>query len=377
MRKTLILSSIAIILTMASLAYFFWFQPSGVEQQVSANEKDPEVEITANTVVAPGVVEPISEEIEVGTEIPGKLKQVLVEEGQEIVKRQKIAILENLDFKTQISEARARITILQRQKETARARLLRAKADQTRMFNGARPVERREAKRSFEETLPEISQAKSEYERRQKLFATGDISREEVERAGKTLENAERKSLTVRERFNVINADARKDDLRKAEAAIILAETQVREFDALLEEAEVRVRTAQANLDKTIIKSPITGIVLRKRSKAGESVSPESQVGIVSIADVSALRIRVDLDETDVARVSVGQKTLVKADAYGDQQFQGKIIRIGQIMGRKNFRTERPTEKVDTKILEVLIELEPDTKLPLGLRVDAFISGKK
>jgi ABC exporter DevB family membrane fusion protein len=376
-RRTLTLSSIAIILTILSLAWFIWFEPAEIEPRVSADEESPEVKITAHTVVAPGIIEPVSEEIEVGTEIPGKLKQVLVEEGEEVVKGQKIAVLENLDFHTQVSEARARIGILQRQKESARARLLQTEADRLRIFNGARPVERREAKRNFEETLPEISQARREYERRQKLFATGDISREEAERAGNELETARRKSLTVRERFNVVTADARPDDLKKADAAVSLASAQVREFEALIREAGVRVRTAKAKLDKTIIKSPITGIVLRKRQQAGESVSPEGQLGIVTVADISALRVRVDLDETDVARVSVGQKAFVRADAFGNRQFRGKIVRIGQIMGRRNFRTGRPTEKVDTKILEVLIELEAETKLPLGLRVDVFITGEK
>ena len=107
--------------------------------------------------------------------------------------------------------------------------------------------------------------------------------------------------------------------------------------------------------------------------KDGESVSPENQTGIVSVADVSALRVRVDLDETDVAKVRENQNAFVTADAYGERKFYGKVIKIGQIFGRKNFRTERPTEKVDTKIFEVLIELAPEQKLPLGLRVDAFI----
>ena len=84
--------------------------------------------------------------------------------------------------------------------------------------------------------------------------------------------------------------------------------------------------------------------------------------------------MRVDLDERDVAKVRANQTAYVTADAFGERKFQGKVIKIGQILGRKNFRTERPTEKVDTKILEVLIELDKGEILPLGLRVDAFIN---
>jgi HlyD family secretion protein len=51
----------------------------------------------------------------------------------------------------------------------------------------------------------------------------------------------------------------------------------------------------------------------------------------------------------------------------------GYVVRVGQQLGPKNVRTDEPTEKVDTKILETLVELDPGSRLPDGLRVDAFI----
>jgi HlyD family secretion protein len=81
----------------------------------------------------------------------------------------------------------------------------------------------------------------------------------------------------------------------------------------------------------------------------------------------------VDVDETDVSKVRAGQKAYVTADAFGKQKFWGRVVRVGQQLGPKNVRTDEPTEKVDTKILETLVELDPDVRLPDGLRVDAFI----
>ncbi len=374
MRRTIILSSSAILLTMLSLGYFLWFRPVQSERKVLAEKQSVEQKnAEQNVVVAPGVVEAISEEIEVGAEISGKLKQVLVEEGDEVIKGQTIAVLENSDFQAQIAAAKAQIKTLRRQKETSEARILESKAERARIFNGARPEERREALQTYEQTLPNVEQAKREVERREKLYASGDVSREELERARRDLDALQKQSNATREKYNVVNADARKDDLQKADAAILLAEKNTNEYDAMIREAEARVRTAQANLEKTIIRAPITGVVLRKRLKDGESVSPENQTGIVSIADTSALRVRVDLDERDVAKVCENQTAYVTADAFGERKFQGKVVRIGQILGRKNFRTDRPTEKVDTKILEVLIELDRGETLPLGLRVDSFI----
>jgi hypothetical protein len=83
--------------------------------------------------------------------------------------------------------------------------------------------------------------------------------------------------------------------------------------------------------------------------------------------------VRVDVDETDVSKISLGQRAYVTADAYSDRKFWGHVVRIGQELGRKNVRTDEPTEHVDTKILETLIQLDNGADLPIGLRVDAFI----
>jgi HlyD family secretion protein len=81
----------------------------------------------------------------------------------------------------------------------------------------------------------------------------------------------------------------------------------------------------------------------------------------------------VDVDEHDVGAVRVGHRAFVTATAYGSRRFEGRVIRIGRVLGRKNIRTEEPRERVDTKILETLVELDPGADLPIGLRVDATI----
>lgn len=373
MKRTLVLSAMTFLLAAFSIGYFFYVRPNRVEQQTSAQEKDIDKNSAANLIAAPGVIEAVSEEIEVGAEIAGKLKIVVVEEGERVIKGQTIAVLENGDFETAIRTAKAQIETLRGAQQTARARLLQAETDRARIVNGARIEERDEAKAGFEQTLPDIEKARREYERRRKLYDSGDVSREELERAETIYENARKQSNTMREKFNVVNADARGDDLAKADAAIRLVNSQIREFDAQIAEANARVREAEARLEKTIVRAPLAGVILRKRLKDGESVSPENPTGIVTIADVSALRVRVDLDESDVAKIRENQTAFITADAFSERKFAAKVIKIGQILGRKNFKTERPTEKVDTKILEILLELEKGQNLPLGLRVDAFI----
>ena len=127
-------------------------------------------------------------------------------------------------------------------------------------------------------------------------------------------------------------------------------------------------------LAKTVIVSPISGVVLRKHQRTGENVSAQSGSPILTLGDTSRLRVRVDVDETDVARVTPGKAVVIKAAAFGDRQFNGTVSRVGNILGKKNIRTGDPAERVDTKVLETLVDLEPGSELPIGLRVDAYIA---
>jgi hypothetical protein len=90
----------------------------------------------------------------------------------------------------------------------------------------------------------------------------------------------------------------------------------------------------------------------------------------VTLADRSTIRVRVDVDETDIGRV-VGKAAYVTADAFGARRFPAHVIRIGQVLGKKNVRTDEPTERVDQKILETLLDLDDGHELPI--RVQAFI----
>jgi HlyD family secretion protein len=145
--------------------------------------------------------------------------------------------------------------------------------------------------------------------------------------------------------------------------------------EADLKLAQGQLAEAQARYEKTFIRSPIDGTVLRQHHRDGESVSNSSTVPdpILTIGDRKSLRVRVDVDETDVSKVREGQRAYVTADAFGKQKFWGHVVRVGQQLGPKNVHTDEPAEKVDTKILETLVELDPGSDLPDGLRVDAFI----
>jgi multidrug resistance efflux pump len=340
MKRPIYLLSAAAALFLSSMVGFLCSREHPVKAAPAAFSTAPD-----GLIAAPGRVEAVSEEIRVSSELSGRLHSVPVEEGDRVHKGQVLAQIENADYLARVSAAEA--TLAQRQAELLRT------------VNGARSQERRAAEATVQAAKAVVDNAGHEAERRRNLADHEMISHDEAERYQRAYQVAQAEYERASQEFSLIDADARIEDRHRAEAAVATAQAQLSE--------------ARAYLEKTYIRAPLDGLVLRKFRHPGESVSTQFDSPIVTLADDSALRVRLDVDEIDVARLGLGQPAFVTAEAYGTQKFTGHIIRVGRILGRKNVRTDEPSERVDTKILETLMELDPGQKLPLGLRVDAYV----
>ena len=341
--KSRMLTISGIVAVAALTATLIWGRTT-----TSKRAQSTKTEQTATFLVAAaGRVEPGSEDIKLSSELNCKLKSILVEEGNHVQRGQVLAELINDDYRAQVDSAEAEV----RQRE----------AELRKVVNGARTQERREVFSSVEEARAVMNNAEAEMLRRQKLFAAGVISREEEDRFTKEYEVAKARFEEMSHRHDLVDADAREEDRAMAEANLQIS--------------RARLEEARAVLDKTYIRAPIDGTVLRKYHRAGESVSNSATNPdpVFTMGDKRALRVRIDVDEADVNKLVLGQPAYVTADAYGNQRFPGHVVRIGQELGRKNVRTDKPTERADNKILETLAELDKGVDLPIGLRVNAFI----
>jgi ABC exporter DevB family membrane fusion protein len=342
MKKGLILTTAIVVLTGATVTVI-WGRTATLRKPQTARTGVQGEYLIAGA----GRVEPSSENIKLGSEINGKLKRTYVEEGDTVRRSQVLAELENSDYRAQV--------------ESAEAEVMQKQAELRKIINGARQQERSEALSSVAEAEAVMNNAKADMVRRRELFAAGVISREEEDRYEKEYEVAKARYDETSQHHSLVDADAREEDRAMAQASLQLAQAKLDNTRALLE--------------KTYIRSPIDATVLRKHHREGESVSNSTSAPdpIFTIGDKSALRVRVDVDEADVSKLSAGQRAYVTAEAYGDRRFAGHVVRIGEELGRKNVRTDEPTERVDMKILETLVELDNGVELPIGLRVNAYI----
>jgi HlyD family secretion protein len=299
----------------------------------------------ARVVAAPGVVEPASEEREIAAELGGVLAEVLTDENDTVRAGQRLAVLKSAELEARLEGARAELAL--RESELAR------------LVNGARREERNEAAARLAEAEALARLRALDHARNEKLHASGAVSGAEHDGSREALESARARLRAAEERLALVRAPARADEIAQFKARIAAARAAVAEVEAMLA--------------KTVITSPIDGTVLRRFKEAGETVTVQPVTPIFTIGDLSRLRVRAEIDEVDVAKIRPGRRVHVTAEAFRGERFGGTVVRVASRLGAKSIHSERPSEKTDTKILEAMVELDPEVKLPVGLRVDVFV----
>ncbi len=299
----------------------------------------------SSRIAAGGLVEPISEERVIIPQISGRLAKVDIKEGDVVSAGQLIAEIENADLRADMAAAAAEVDLRQ--------------AELDRLRNGARVEEIAQAVAGLAAAESTEKLAAAGRARDEPLLQRKLISQARWDQAQAELDTAKAERERAAAALKLLRVGTRVEDIRAAEARLAAA-------------MATRDR-ATAQFEKSQIRSPIDGIVLKRDLREGETAVALSPVPLARIGDTSQLHVRADIDELDIARVRVGQTVDVRSDAFAGQSFPGKVIHVSQRMGRRNLSSGDPAEKQDAKILEALILLEGHPALPIGLRVDVFI----
>jgi HlyD family secretion protein len=247
----------------------------------------------------------------------------------------------------------------------AQANLADKQANLEKVVHGARQQERAEALAAASEAEANMKNAQADMQRRERLYQKGVVSREETENFENQYNVAKARYDAAREHYRLVDAEARSEDVSMGQAQVQLAQAQLAED--------------KARYEKTFIRSPLSGVVLRRHHRAGETIvsSNSNPDPVFTLGDCKVLRVRMDVDEADVSGLRLGERAYVTARAFGDRRFWGKVVQIGEQLGKKNVQTDEPAEHVDKKILETLVQLDGALGLPVGLRVDGYIETAK
>lgn len=120
------------------------------------------------------------------------------------------------------------------------------------------------------------------------------------------------------------------EDFQAAETDSLSAAAQVASADAMIRQARSAVATAQVNLSKTIIESPIDGVVIARSVDVGQTVSASVSAPTLFVIaeDISRMEVEAGIDESDVGRVQAGQPVTFHVDAFPGETFAGKVLEV-------------------------------------------------
>jgi HlyD family secretion protein len=193
---------------------------------------------------------------------------------------------------------------------------------------------------------------------------------------------ASARAQAAQARANLLQAQRNYDrslEIQKANAQLVAAEqleqlkTQVEINQALLESATQNVdqalaslKEARSNLGRTTIRAPMSGRVTRLAVEQGETAVPgtfnRDAATLLTISDMSVLETKVKVDETDVARVALGDSAVVQIDAFPDTTFLGKVVEISNSSVRAAGAAATTDQAIDYEVTIQLLNPPRDTR---------------
>lgn len=164
---------------------------------------------------------------------------------------------------------------------------------------------------------------------------------------------------------------------RKFAAASLASAVEVRRAE--LAQARATITEAQTRLRLHQVVAPIAGTILQLRARPGQpAIADGNGDPLVTIGQTSPLHVRVDIDETDVARVDIGAPALVNPRGRTTLRIRAEFVRAEPLIVPKRSLTNSANERVDVRVLQLIYRL-PDTagRFFAGQQVDAFVPARK
>lgn len=243
------------------------------------------------TVSATGTLNPVVS-VQVGSQVSGQIQALYVDYNSPVKKNQLIARIDPNSFALRVNQAMADM-------EAARATVL------TQLANvGALRAEVSRAKVN-------LADAERDFQRNKSLFEKNFVSAAVLDKARATFEGAQ-------------------EQLKIAQAQLAVGESQVRNVEAVVKQRESQLAQAKVDLDRTEIRAPVDGIVVKKSIEPGQTVaaSLQSPELFVIAQDLRQMQVETSIDEAEVGRVRVGQAATFTVDSFPGRTFRGTVSQV-------------------------------------------------
>lgn len=296
----------------------------------------------AGALAASGTVE--GTEADLGFQVPGRLEEIAVVEGDVVSGGQELAWLDRGEMDAAVAAATAQL-------QMAEARL----ADVRR---GPRLEEIRQAESVLDAARARALEAAREEERTRRLHEGGAVSRQALERAETVLEVARSEVRRASESLDLIRQGARAETIAAHQAAVAQARAQLAQAEAVRAHA--------------VIRAPFPGRITVRHRQAGEVVGPGAPV--LTLLDPMDRWVRIYVREDAIGRVRIGMAARIVSDTWPDQEYAGSVTFIGSEaeFTPRNVQTAEERTKLVYPV-KVRITSDPDFHLKPGIPADVTL----
>lgn len=300
-------------------------------------------------VGAVGLVEASSENIAVSLPVPGMVAEVYVQAGDRVRKGQRLFSLDSRDVRAELALRESNLD------------LMRAKL--ARLSSMPRPEEIPAANARVKEAEAQLADAQVQFDMIESVKDKRAIRAEERERRRRAVQIAAARLDQARADLNLLNAGTWSKDIEVAKAEVQQAVTQVE-----------RVR---ADLDRLTVTAPIFGTILQCKVRPGEyaAAGPLAQP-LLLLGSTDTLHVRADVDERDAPRVKAEAKVVAAIRGDSRRQLPLHFVRFEPFVIPKRNLTTDATERVDTRVLQVVYALDKGAPVLPGQQMDVLIEAK-
>ena len=258
------------------------------------------------TISANGTVQP-KQSTNVSPKNSGRVKNIIVEEGDSVTTGQTLAYMDDSDLQGQLL--------------SAQGQLASAQANLQKTIAGNRPQEVAQSQAQLKSAEATLRQAESDLRRNQQLYREGAIAAQALDTVRTTRDTAQAAVEQAQQVTGLSQAGSRQEDIDAAKAQVT--------------QAEGSLKTIETQIDDAVIRAPFGGTITKRYADPGDFVAPTTSASDTSSATSSSIlslastyQVVAKVAETDIARIKVGQSVSLKADAYPDQTFTGRVAQV-------------------------------------------------
>jgi len=372
-RKKKIIIGVSAIIVLTLVVVISVLATRRDESEVTTVKVDVRPELKS-TVTASGEVRPI-QYIKLTSEVPGRILEIYVNPGDIVKKNQALVRVDPTQLQSS-QEAQWAATQASLN-DVTNARNAAASAHQALIVSESGVSQAKQAVVSAE---LDLRTAERELKRETNLVEQNVASRSEYDAAKDRYDQAKAKldsaNLAVKEAIDRAN---------QQKAAVKEAETSIKSSEMRASQQQALLRGQASQREKATQYSPLNGVVADIPTRVGEfAVSQLSSTPLMTIADMSTINVEVNVDETEIATVDVGQQAKVKVDALGEKEMTATVTQKNPLAVAKSDTTGGLNNRVNTqeaKEFKVTLELKDLTddvkdKLRPGMSATATITTK-